>query len=178
MELESWCVALQREFVSTMCAYAQERTRTKSHSLCLFKQSQRPWKRRCSPIQHTCPQAYLCWQTHTFWDSPSSQRGLVRCQIGNWQTGKSQIILSQLDRDGLNVKMLLGSPRPPELWTAAKTYSPALCCSAMWGRRGSRDSGDEEHPHVSSPFTAKFNASLQVPAGLTPCQRFYCSWMV
>lgn len=115
-----------------MCAYAQERTRTKSHSLCLFKQSQRLWKRRCSPIQHTCPQAYLCWQTHTLWDSPTSQRGLVRCQIGNWQTGKSQIILSQLDRDGLNVKMLLGSLRPPELWTGAKTYSPALCCSAMW----------------------------------------------
>ncbi len=79
--------------------------------------------------------------THTFLDAPTSQRGLVLCQIENWQTGKSQIILSQLDRDGLNVKMLLGSLRPefPKVWMTAKTYSTALCYSAMCGRRDSRD---------------------------------------
>ena len=102
--------------------------------------------------------------THILRCSPTSQWGLVLRQVRNWQTGKSQIILSQLDRDGLNVKMLLGSLRPelPKLWMMAKTCSTALCYSVMCGRRDSKDVHEGPHASSGSVFGDRVRVKSQV----------------
>lgn len=127
--------------LSPQCVHTHKKGQEQNHILYAFLNSPSGLGNVGAAESNTHAREHICahkhTHTHTLLDSATSQRGLVPCQIGNWQTGKSQIILSQLDRDGLNVKMLLGSPRPefPELWMIAKTYSTALGYSAMWRSR-------------------------------------------
>lgn len=139
---------------------------------------------QCSRIQLTHAHKRICAHkhTHTFLDGPTSQWELVLCQIGNWQTGKSQIILSQLDRDGLSVKMLLGSLRP---WVP-KTMDDGqdLFHCTLLRKRCVEDEIAETFTwdrNLSSGSGLQRQSPGYVPNGSTWQQYFskcYCKWII